>query len=151
MPIMESIGAQISPAREGRNEGNATFLTDLTPVAPRTRGFKTPSARMTVDEEDELIPKGNGLKYLQSGQMSKETVADYINTSRVMLRRNLTNEARKKDLTKVRENYEKEVQSLKKAEQDFDEDYQRFITMKADMDSLNQLGSEQLTAKLKNV
>ena len=84
-------------------------MTDLTPMAPRTRGFKTPSARLHVDEEDELIPKGNGLKYLQSGQMSKETVADYINTSRVMLRRNLTNEARKKDLSKVRENYEKEV------------------------------------------
>lgn len=108
MPIMESIGAQISPARGGRNEGN-TFLTDLTPVAPRTSRFKTPSARMSVNEEDELIPKGNGLKYLQSNQMTKETVADYINTSRVMLRRNLTNEARKKDLSKVRENYDKEV------------------------------------------
>lgn len=106
---------------------------------------------MSFSEQDDLIPPQNGLKYLQSGNMSKETVSDYINTSRVMLRRNLTNEARKKDLTKVRDNYEKEVQNLKKAEQDFDEDYQRFITMKADMDSLNQLGSEQMTAKLKNV
>lgn len=100
--------------------------------------------------EDDLIPS-NGLKYLQSGKMEKETVMDYISTSRLMLRRNLTNEARKKDLTNVKANYQKEVEALKKAETDFEEDYQRFITMKADMDSLNQLGSEQLQAKLKNV
>lgn len=68
-----------------------------------------------------------------------------------MLRRNLTNEARKKDLSKVRTNYDKEVKNLRRAEEEFDEDYQRFITMKADMESLNQLGLEQLSAKQKNV
>ena len=89
--------------------------------------------------DDELIPPSNpnALKYLQSGKMNSETVADFISTSRVMLRRNLTNEARKKDLTNVKQNYENEVAALKKAEQAFEEDYQRFITMKADMDSLN--------------
>lgn len=123
---MESIGAAISPAKgAGDQIAKGTFLTDLTPVAPKTSRFKTPSARMSIrseELEDDLIPS-NGLKYLQSGKMEKETVMDYISTSRLMLRKNLTNEARKKDLTNVKANYQKEVEALKEAETAFEEDY----------------------------
>ena len=61
-----------------------------------------------------------------------------------MLRKNLTNEARKRDLSNVSAKYEKEADSLKTAKADFDEDYQRFLTMKADMDGLDQIGTEHL-------
>lgn len=55
--------------------------------------------------------------------MEKETIKDYINTTRTMLRKNLTNEARKRDLSEVSDKYETEVTSLKKAQEDFEEDY----------------------------
>lgn len=138
VPIMQSIGLDISPVREIKEPN--TFLTDLTPVGgPLTSRFKTPSAR-TLERED--LVQGTGLKYLNSNRMNKETVSDYISTSRLMLRKNLTNEARKKDLNEVRNKYDHEVQDLKKAELNFEDDFQRFITMKADMENLNQLGSE---------
>ncbi len=60
-----------------------------------------------------------------------------------MLRKNLTNEARKRDLSNVSLKYEKEAESLKTAKVDFDEDYQRFLTMKADMDGMDQIGTER--------
>ena len=53
-----------------------------------------------------------------------------------MLRKNLTNEARKRDLSSVSDKYETEVKNLKEAQESFEEDYQRFITMKADMESM---------------
>ena len=59
----------------------------------------------------------------ESGKMEKETIKDYINTTRTMLRKNLTNEARKRDLSEVSDKYETEVTSLKKAQEDFEEDY----------------------------
>ena len=119
---MESIGAQISPVRasEDVNGKSGTFLTDLTPMAPKTQRFKTPSARDTID--DPLLT-GNGLKYLQSGKMEKETIKDYISTTRLMLRKGLTNEARKRDLSQVTEKYKSEVKDLKKAQQAFEEDH----------------------------
>ena len=100
--------------------------------------------------DDELVPSLN-LKYLTSGKLEKETIKDYINTTRHMLRKNLTNEARKRDLSSVSDKYETEVKNLKEAQESFEEDYQRFITMKADMESMAQVGSEQLTAKMKNI
>lgn len=98
---------------------------------------------------DELMPSTLSLKYLQAGKMEKETIKDYINTTRNMLRKNLTNEARKRDLSEVSDNYENEVKRLKDAEEYFEEDYQRFITMKADIESHAQVGSEQLASKMK--
>lgn len=37
------------------------------------------------------------------------------------------------------------------AKNKFEEDYQRFITMKADMENMAQMGSEQLQAKMKSI
>ena len=75
VPIMESIGAQISPLRDPNYQtGGNIFLTDLTPVAARNR-FKTPSAR-TIDPDD--LGSGVNLKYLHSGKMDKESIKDYI-------------------------------------------------------------------------
>lgn len=45
--------------------------------------------------------------------MEKETIKDYINTTRHMLRKNLTNEARKRDLSEVSATYDHEVTKLK--------------------------------------
>lgn len=45
--------------------------------------------------------------------MEKETIKDYINTSRHMLRKNLTNEARKRDLSEVSATYEIEKVRLR--------------------------------------
>ena len=73
-------------------------------------------------EDGPLIPH-TGLKYLQSGKMEKETVKDYISTTRVMLRKNLTHEARKRDLSNVSAKYLKESEDLKNAVAVFDEDY----------------------------
>ena len=58
---------------------------------------------------DEPMPSTLSLKYLHAGKQEKETVKDYINTTRDMLRMNLTNEARKRDLSEVSDNYENEV------------------------------------------
>ena len=152
MPIMQSIGAQISPLRSPRETGEgATFLTDLSPVAPSASRYKTPRpiARNTIDEA--LVTNSTGIKYLQSGKMEKETVQSYIGTSRVMLRKNLTNEARKRDLSNVSAKYESEVSKFKSAKQNFDEDFQRFVTMKADMEAIGQVSQEHLTAKLNQV
>jgi len=147
VPIMESIGSAISPVHKSKEL--SAFLTDLTPtVEPRTSRFKTPSVRQMQAEE---LLDDNRLKYLNSSKMNKETVHDFINTSRLMLRKNLKTESRKKDLIQVRKKYELEVEALKKAELDFEDEFQKFITMKADMENLNQVGSEQLSSKLHDV
>ena len=62
---------------------------------------------------DSLLPSRNNFKYLQSGKLEKETIKDYIATSRMMLRKNLTNEARKKDLVTVTKAYDTEIKKLK--------------------------------------
>ena len=108
----------------------------------------TPRARDTIDEP--LMPTAN-LKYMNAGKMEKETIKDYIGTTRHMLRKNLTNEARKRDLSEVSAKYEKEVKTLEEAKEAFSEDHQRFITMKADLESMTQVGSEQLVAKMKSI
>ena len=76
------------------------------------------------------------MRYLHAGKLEKETVKDYINSTRQMLRQNLTNEARKRDLTQVKLKYEEETKKLAIAREAFEEDHQRFITMKADMESM---------------
>jgi len=45
--------------------------------------------------------------------MEKETIKDYINTTRHMLRKNLTNEARKRDLSEVSATYDVEKIKLR--------------------------------------
>ena len=61
-------------------------------------------------EEDELLlPQRDETKYLNTSKIEKETIKDYIGVARVMLRKNLTNEARKRDLSEVSEKYKKEV------------------------------------------
>ena len=88
---------------------------------------------------------------MNAGKMEKETIKDYIGTTRHMLRKNLTNEARKRDLSEVSAKYEKEVKILEEAKEAFQEDHQRFITMKADLEAMTQVGSEQLVAKMKDI
>ena len=81
----------------------------MTP-APDSSRFKTPIARMPDREEDELLlPQRDETKYLNTSKIEKETIKDYIGVARVMLRKNLTNEARKRDLSEVSEKYKKEV------------------------------------------
>ena len=131
---MASIGHQISPMRSSRQMNDQVL--NLTP-APESSRFKTPIARMPDREEDEpLLPQRDETKYLNTSKIEKETIKDYIGVARVMLRKNLTNEARKRDLSEVSEKYKKEVKALNKAKEAFEEDHQRFITMKADLDSI---------------
>ena len=61
------------------------------------------------DPEESLLTQRDSQKYLNTGKMEKETIKDYIGVSRVMLRKNLTNEARKRDLSEVSDKYSKEV------------------------------------------
>ena len=63
----------------------------------------------------------------------------------------LTREERKRDLSSVSDQYEKEKEKLEKAKEIFEEDLQRFQSMRADIDALNIVGSEQLTAKLEKM
>ena len=93
--------------------------------------------------DDELIPSSTHLRYLQVGKQEKETIKELVDSTRNMLRKNVTNEARKRDLSNVSEKYQTEVKNLQHAQEVFEEDYQRFITMKADMESATQVGTEQ--------
>ena len=63
----------------------------------------------------------------------------------------LTREERKRDLSSVSDQYEKEKAKLERAREIFEEDLQRFQSMRADIDALNIVGSEQLTAKLEKM
>ena len=67
------------------------------------------------------MPKTLSLKYLTAGKLEKETIKDYINTTRVMLRKNLTNEARKRDLSEVSDKLTSEVKQLKDKKENFEE------------------------------
>ena len=67
------------------------------------------------------MPKTLSLKYLTAGKLEKETIKDYINTTRVMLRKNLTNEARKRDLSEVSDRLTSEVKQLKDKKENFEE------------------------------
>ena len=67
------------------------------------------------------MPKTLSLKYLTAGKLEKETIKDYINTTRVMLRKNLTNEARKRDLSEVSDRLASEVKQLKDKKENFEE------------------------------
>ena len=107
---MESIGAQISPVRGGQHSAETFNLTEMPVDTKRSGRFKTPTARDTISLD--LMPS-TSLKYLQSGKLEKETIKDYINTTRHMLRKNLTNEARKRDLSEVSGTYDYEVVKLK--------------------------------------
>lgn len=78
---------------------------------------------MTEAEEDNLALPQTSLKYLQSGKLEKETIKDYINTSRQLLRKNLTSEAKKKDLTELKLKYKAEVSNFADAKNKFQEDY----------------------------
>ena len=93
----------------------------------------------------------NSLRYLQPGKGENEGVKDYINSSRKLLQMSLTREERKRDLSSVSDQYEKEKAKLEKAREIFEEDLQRFQSMRADIDALNIVGSEQLTAKLEKM
>jgi hypothetical protein len=64
--------------------------------------------------------------------------------SRNLLRKNLTNEARKLDLTQIKQKYDIEVKKFAEAKESFEEDHQRFITMKADMENMAQISREVL-------
>ena len=110
VPIMESIGAQISPLRGSGQQSTETFNLTEMPATARSGRFQTPTARDTVSLD--LMPS-TSFKYLQSGKMEKETIKDYINSTRHMLRKNLTNEARKRDLSQVSATYDDEVKKLK--------------------------------------
>ena len=102
---MESIGAAISPLRGGGERSSDTFNLTEAPAAARSGRFQTPTARDTVTLE--MIPQ-TSRKYLNAGKLEKETIKDYINATRHMLRKNLTNEARKRDLSQVSATYESE-------------------------------------------
>ena len=91
---MQSIGQNILPIAGG-DQGYES--TDIVPLNSSSR-FMTPRPRDTMSEQ--LVPTAN-LKYMNAGKMEKETIKDYIGTTRHMLRKNLTNEARKRDLSEV--------------------------------------------------
>ena len=98
----------------------------------------------------EMMPQ-TSRKYLNAGKLEKETIKDYINATRHMLRKNLTNEARKRDLSQVSATYETEKEKLRLEVDAFDEEHQGHITKKADMENMTQVGSEQLAAKQKSI
>lgn len=120
VPIMESIGASISPAHGGGHNSSETFNLTEAPTAARTSRFMTPTARDTVSLED--MPS-TSFKYLHAGKLEKETIKDYISSTRKMLRKNLTNEARKRDLSQVKITYNAEKEKLRKEIDAFDEDH----------------------------
>ena len=64
----------------------------------------------------------NSLRYLQPGKGENEGVRDYINSSRKLLQMSLTREERKRDLSSVSDQYEKEKEKLEKAKEIFEED-----------------------------
>ena len=91
------------------------------------------------------------MRYLQTGRLEKESIRDYINGSRRLLQVSLTHEERKRDLSQVSDQYAAEKEKLGRAKQIFEDDMQRFQSMRADIDSLYMVGSEQLTAKLEKL
>ena len=107
---MESIGASISPAHGGGRNSSETFNLTEAPTAARSSRFMTPTARDTVSLE--MMPS-TSFKYLHAGKLEKETIKDYISSTRKMLRKNLTNEARKRDLSQVSATYGAEKEKLR--------------------------------------
>ena len=79
----------------------------------------------------------NQLRYLQSGKLEKETIHDYISASRKYLHASIQREDRKRDLSKTSAKYEVEKKKLRQAKITFEDDMQRFESMKTEMEHMS--------------
>ena len=79
----------------------------------------------------------NQLRYLQSGKLEKETIHDYISASRKYLHASIQREDRKRDLSKTSAKYEAEKKKLRQAKITFEDDMQRFESMKTEMEHMS--------------
>ena len=91
------------------------------------------------------------MRYLTTARQNKEGLKEYIASSRKLLMGNLTTNEKKNDLNKLQKMFEDERAKLLKAKEIFEDDLQRFQSMKGDMESLHMFGSEQLTSKLEEM
>ena len=104
--------------------------------------FKSPTAAsgFVTPMKDHIT--SNPLRYLNTGKLEKETVHDYINASRKYLHASIAREDRKRDLSKTSAKYEAEKAKLKKARITFEDDLQKFESMKTEMEHMSIVQSE---------
>lgn len=94
-------------------------------------GFKTPSRHELVTDDP--------LRYLNTYKNAKkEKPREFIGSVRKMLHTNLLNEDRERELEEIAERYEIEKEKLAMAREAFEEDLQRFRSMKGEMEQASQ-------------
>ena len=75
------------------------------------------------------------LRYLNTHKnQRKENVRDVITTTRKILHTNLLNEDRENELNTISDRYEAEKEKLEFAREAFEEDLQRFRSMKGELE-----------------
>ena len=91
--------------------------------------FKTP-----VRERGELLTN-DPLRYLNTVKnQKKETPREMVNGSRKILHTNILTEDRERELYDIAERYEDEKEKLELAREAFEEDLQRFRSMKGELE-----------------
>ena len=127
---MEGIASQISPVRHSSVVDNDT----------RSEMLSLRDSRYETPQKDHVT--ANQLRYLQTGKLEKETIRDYITASRQYLQKSIAREDKKRDLSKTSAKYEAEKKKLKQAKISFEDDMQRYQSMKTEMEHMSLVQSE---------
>ena len=109
-------------------------LNKLSPIRGRAgrndNRFKTPMK----DREGELLTN-DPLRYLNTVKnQKKETPRDYVVGCRKILHTNILTEDRERELFDIAERFEDEKEKLELAREAFEEDLQRFRSMKGELE-----------------
>lgn len=91
------------------------------------------------------------MRYLTSARINREDIHEYISSARQQLVGSLTRIEKHKEVENLTRLYNEEKDKLLKAKDVFEDDLQRFQSMKGDIESLHMIGNEQLTSKLEEV
>ena len=84
------------------------------------------------------------LRYLSADKRNKESIKDFIQSSRKLLLNSLITNDRRQQLDSIREKTDAKKRELSDLKAAFQEDLQRFQSIKSEMEAVSQLKNEEL-------